>query len=89
MPRQSHPPWSDHPNNIWWNVQVMKLIMQCFPAPTTPASPTLLGPNILPSTLFWNINETSLYPALCFIRPGRRLRIFLNPKSGSEQLKCH
>jgi hypothetical protein len=33
MSRPSHPPWSDHPNNIWWSVQVMKLlIMQSSPA---------------------------------------------------------
>jgi hypothetical protein len=33
MSRTSHPPWFDHPNNIWWSVQVMKLlIMQSFPA---------------------------------------------------------
>jgi hypothetical protein len=30
MPHPSHPPWLDHPNNIWWSVQVMKLVtMQC------------------------------------------------------------
>jgi hypothetical protein len=29
----SGPPWFDHPNNIWWIVQVMKLlIMQSCPA---------------------------------------------------------
>jgi hypothetical protein len=28
MPRPSHPPWFDHPNNILWSVQIMKLIMQ-------------------------------------------------------------
>jgi hypothetical protein len=28
-----HPTWFDHPNNIWWSVQVMKLlIMQSSPA---------------------------------------------------------
>jgi hypothetical protein len=42
MPYPSHP-WFDRPNNIWWNVQVMKLIIQ---------PSTLLGPNILISTLF-------------------------------------
>jgi hypothetical protein len=26
MHRSSHPPWCDHPNNIWWSVQVMKLL---------------------------------------------------------------
>jgi len=33
MHRPSHPPWFDHSNNIWWGVQVMKLlIMQPPPA---------------------------------------------------------
>jgi hypothetical protein len=27
MPRPSHPPWLDHPKNIWCNVQVMKLLV--------------------------------------------------------------
>jgi len=34
MPRPSHPPPYDHPNNIWWSVLVMKLlIMQSSPFP--------------------------------------------------------
>jgi hypothetical protein len=33
MPRPSHTHLFDHPNNIWWSVQVMKLlIMQSSPA---------------------------------------------------------
>jgi hypothetical protein len=33
MPRPTHPPWSDHPNTIWWRVQIMALlIMQFSPA---------------------------------------------------------
>jgi hypothetical protein len=32
MPRPSHPPWFYHHNNIWWSVQIMKLIMQYNPA---------------------------------------------------------
>jgi hypothetical protein len=33
MSLQSHPPWFNHPNNIWWSLQVMKfLIMQSSPA---------------------------------------------------------
>jgi hypothetical protein len=33
MPHPSHTPWFDHPNNIWWSIQVMKiLIMQSSPA---------------------------------------------------------
>jgi len=33
MPHPSQLPWFDHPNNIWWSVQVMKLlIIQSSPA---------------------------------------------------------
>jgi hypothetical protein len=33
MSRPYHPPGPDHPNKIWWSLQVMKLlIMQCSPA---------------------------------------------------------
>jgi hypothetical protein len=32
LPHPSHAPWFDHPNNIWWRVQVMTLlIMQSSP----------------------------------------------------------
>jgi len=35
IPRPSHPPWLDHPNNILWSVQVMKLlIMKSSPVST-------------------------------------------------------
>jgi hypothetical protein len=27
MPRQSHPPWFNHPNKILWSVQAMKLLI--------------------------------------------------------------
>jgi hypothetical protein len=33
LPFPSHPAWFDYPNNIWWSVQDMKLlIMQSSPA---------------------------------------------------------
>jgi len=28
MPHQSHPPWPDQLNNIWWSVQVMKFTFE-------------------------------------------------------------
>jgi hypothetical protein len=28
----SHHPWIDRPNNIWWSVRVMSLVMQSSPA---------------------------------------------------------
>jgi hypothetical protein len=40
----SHLPWFDHPNNIWWSIQVMKfLIMQSSPAS---CHSSILGLNI-------------------------------------------
>ena len=54
MPRPSHPPPFDHPNNVWWGVQIMKLNnMQFYPSS---CNSSLLGPNpdISLSTLFPN-----------------------------------
>ena len=33
MPRPSHPPWFDHPNNIWWGILIMKLHIMHFFSP--------------------------------------------------------
>jgi hypothetical protein len=33
MPLPSHPPWLAHPNNIWWSVQVMKLLIMKSQSP--------------------------------------------------------
>jgi hypothetical protein len=30
MPRLAHPHWFDHPNNIWWRVKIMKLLIVHF-----------------------------------------------------------
>jgi len=53
--RTSHPFHSSvfqHPNNIWWGVQIMKfLVLQPRPVPVTSS---LVGPNILLGTLFSN-----------------------------------
>jgi hypothetical protein len=32
MPRPSHHPWHYQPNNIWWSVHILTLIMQSSPA---------------------------------------------------------
>jgi hypothetical protein len=55
----THPPWLHHSNYVWWEVQVMKLIMQFPPSPVTSS---LFGPKILLSTLF--SNTVSLYSSL-------------------------
>jgi len=50
MPHQSHSPWFDHPNNTWWSVEVIKLlIMQSSPA-SCPFLP--LRPKYSPHTVF-------------------------------------
>jgi hypothetical protein len=41
MPHPSYPPWFDHPNNIWWRVQIIKLLIIQF------SLPSFVGPNIL------------------------------------------
>jgi hypothetical protein len=30
MPVPSNPPWYNHPNNIYWRVQIMKLLIMQF-----------------------------------------------------------
>jgi hypothetical protein len=47
MSHPSHPPWFDHPNNIWWSIQVMKLLICSLLQP--PAISSLLDPNIPPT----------------------------------------
>jgi hypothetical protein len=54
MTYPSYPPWFDHPNNIFWRVQVTQLlIIQSSPA----SHHFLLGPNTPVSTLF---SDTSI-----------------------------
>ena len=49
MPHPSHSRFY-HPNNIWWGVQIMKLLIVYFsPFPVTSS---ILGPDILLNTLF-------------------------------------
>jgi hypothetical protein len=47
IPRPSHPPWFDHPNNIWWSSSLCSLLQD-------PATSSLISPNILLSTLSQN-----------------------------------
>jgi hypothetical protein len=51
----SHCPWFDHPNNVWWNMEVMKLlIMQTSPAfSTTSFSGLYIHFNILFSSILY------------------------------------
>jgi len=49
MPRPSHSSRFDHPNNVGWGVEIIKLIMSFFPLPSS-----LLGPNIFLRILFSN-----------------------------------
>jgi hypothetical protein len=52
MPRSSRSSEFDHPNNIWWAVEIIKLIIMYFLQ--FPLSSSLLGPYILLSTIFLN-----------------------------------
>jgi len=36
MLHPSHSSRFDHPNNIWWAVQIIKLLTMCFSSPTLP-----------------------------------------------------
>jgi hypothetical protein len=49
MPHPSHPPWFDHPNNIWWSVQVWNSSFCSLLQP--PSTSSLLGPSIHLNTL--------------------------------------
>jgi hypothetical protein len=50
MPRPFYSSWFDHPINIWWAVQIIKLLSMYFPP--LPCHLALLSPNILLCTLF-------------------------------------
>jgi hypothetical protein len=52
MTRLPHHPSSEHPNNIWWRVQTMELIVIQFSPHSYDLS--LLGQKILLSTFFSN-----------------------------------
>ena len=53
MPRPSHYSRFDHPNNIWWSVQITKLLIDVVFSTTLLPRPS--GPNIILNTLFSNI----------------------------------
>jgi hypothetical protein len=52
MPRPSQSAWFDHPNNIWWWVQIIEFLF--ISLLHSPVTSSVLGPNILLSTLFSN-----------------------------------
>jgi hypothetical protein len=52
-PCPSHHVWFDHPNNIWWRVQIMELLTVQFLQ--APAISSLLSPNDIPSYPFSDI----------------------------------
>jgi hypothetical protein len=49
MSHPSHSSWFDYANNIWWGVQIIKLLVH------SPVTSFLLGPNIILSTLLSKI----------------------------------
>ena len=52
IPRPSNFSGFDHPKNIWWKIKIIKLLIMYFLY--SPISSSILGPNILLSTLFTN-----------------------------------
>jgi len=61
MPNVSKPPWLDHRNNIWWRVDIMKLLIKSFSPVYSSFLP--LRSNIMP-VLIWITSfhfETYLY----------------------------
>jgi hypothetical protein len=52
VPRPNHYSQFDHPNDIWWAVQIIKLPVYSFL--NSPVTSSLLGPNILLNTQFPN-----------------------------------
>jgi len=54
MPHPSHSPWFYHPNNIWWGVQIVTLLVLQLPV-----TASLLGSIILFRSLFSNILSLS------------------------------
>jgi hypothetical protein len=58
MSRQSHPSWFNYTNNIWWSIQVMKvLIIQSFRPPTS--SKLKFTVHFFQSKLLYKIPRTS------------------------------
>jgi hypothetical protein len=49
-PRQSHLPWFDRPNNIWWRVKIAKFLTEYFFQAVVTSS--VLGRNILLHNLY-------------------------------------
>jgi hypothetical protein len=52
MARPLHSFLFDHPNNIWWVYRSLSSTLRNFPH--SPVTSSLLGPNVLLSTLFPN-----------------------------------
>jgi hypothetical protein len=50
MAHPSHSSWHEHPNNIWWGVQIIKLLIMLSSHAALASS--FLDPNIFLSTLF-------------------------------------
>jgi len=63
MPRPSHSSWFDYPNNIWWAVRVIKiLIMQSCPFPCYPVFPSTLLSNTLSQCSSFNLRDRVSHP---------------------------
>ena len=57
IPHPSHSSWFDQPNNIWWRVEIIKLLIMLFSQ--LPVNSSLLGPNPKTNTST-NVRQTCL-----------------------------
>jgi hypothetical protein len=67
MPLPSHPPWRDHPNNIWWSIQVMKLLimLSCPGSPPPQPVPPSQTPSLCVLPLMWETKfHTHIKPVM-------------------------
>jgi hypothetical protein len=62
MPRPTHSSWSDHPNNIWWGAQIIKL----------PFKPQLVKLHVVQTTATQNMENVYFYQLLR-LHPRRHL----------------
>jgi hypothetical protein len=76
MPRQSPPPWFDHPNNIWWRVQIMKLLIMQFSSASCHSiplrfkySPKHLFSNTINLCSCFNVRGQVSYSVSSYINP--------------------
>jgi len=76
----SHPPWLNHPNSIWWKVQVVKLqILQPSPA----------SHYFLPLGSKYSPPHSYQTPSVCVLPLGMETKFHTNAKQQIKLPSCH